>query len=262
MKDSEKDMRTVFVCGLHSCAHALREPDVEWLNVWFANGLRSSALLRLRDEVHNRGLPCRSVPRRELDRISGFANHQGVLMERSLPAPGAQVDIATLAIRGQQEPLLVLALDHLQDPHNLGACLRSAEAAAVDAVLVSRRRSAGLSSAAAKAACGAMEHVPVLLETDITASLARLCKAGFWIAGMADEAEKSIWECSFSFPQVVVFGSEGRGLRRAVRTRCDELLHIPMMGQVENLNVSVACGITLYEIRRQQAFNGRDGERG
>lgn len=262
MNVSGKDGATVFVYGLHSCAHALRESGVEWLNVWFANGLRSSALLRLRDEAHNRGLPCRSVPRRELDRLSGFANHQGVVMERRAPAPGARVDIAALAARGQQAPLLVLALDHLQDPHNLGACLRSAEAAAVDAVLISRRRSAGLSSAALKAACGAAEHVPVLLETDITAGLARLGKAGFWIAGMADEAEKSIWGCSFSFPQVVVFGSEGRGLRRAVRTRCDELLHIPMMGQVESLNVSVACGITLYEIRRQQALGERDGKRG
>ena len=248
---SRQNRELVQVYGLRSCAEVLASNASEVVQLWFAKGARSAAVLRLKAEVQSQGLPFQELPRQALDHMSGFVRHQGVLMTRRPPRPSEGVAIDTLSARGQHEPLLLLALDHLQDPRNLGACLRSAEAAAVDAVLVSRQQSAGLSSVVGKAACGALEHVPVLMESDLAASLARLRQAGFWLVGMADEAEQGIWECDFPLPLVLIFGSEGQGLRKAVRRRCDMLLNIPMFGHIESLNVSVACGVTLYEIRRR-----------
>ena len=149
-------------------------------------------------------------------------------------------------------PPFLLVLDGVQDPHNLGACLRSADAAGVHAVIVPKDRSAGLTATVRKVACGAAETVPLLAVTNLARTLRTLQDAGVWLFGAAGEAEKSIYDIDLKGPLALVMGNEGSGLRRLTREHCDELFAIPMVGTVESLNVSVATGVALFEAGRQR----------
>jgi len=152
---------------------------------------------------------------------------------------------------------LILVLDGITDPHNLGACLRSADAAGVDAVIAPRDKSAGLSPIVRKVACGAADTMPFVLVTNLSRMLEKLQKAGVWICGAAGEADKTLTEVDMCIPTAIVMGSEDRGLRRLTRESCDHLVRIPMRGSVESLNVSVATGVMLFEAIRQRADNER-----
>jgi 23S rRNA (guanosine2251-2'-O)-methyltransferase len=147
---------------------------------------------------------------------------------------------------------LLLALDGVQDPHNLGACLRTAEAVGVDAVIIPRDRSASLTAVARKAAAGSAERVPVIAVTNLARTLERLQTLGYWLTGLAGEATETLYEVDFTGPTVLVMGAEGEGLRRLTRERCDRLVRIPMQGKAESLNVSVATAVCLYEAFRQR----------
>jgi 23S rRNA (guanosine2251-2'-O)-methyltransferase len=147
---------------------------------------------------------------------------------------------------------LLLALEHVQDPHNLGACLRTAEAVGVDAVIIPKDRSAGLTAVARKAAAGAAERVPVIAVTNLVRSLERLKELGYWVTGLAGEGTEDLYGTDLTGPTVIVMGAEGEGLRRLTRETCDRLVHIPMKGKAESLNVSVATAVTLYEAFRQR----------
>jgi 23S rRNA (guanosine2251-2'-O)-methyltransferase len=153
-------------------------------------------------------------------------------------------------------PPFLLILDGVQDPHNLGACLRSADAAGVDAVILPKDRSAPLSATARKVACGAAETVPVIRVTNLARSLRAIRDAGVWLYGAAGDAQQSLYEADLSGPLALVLGGEGRGLRRLTREHCDVLMAIPMAGSVSSLNVSVATGICLFEARRQRWLAG------
>jgi len=151
-----------------------------------------------------------------------------------------------------QEPPFLLILDGVQDPHNLGACLRSADAAGVHAVIAPKDRAAPLTDTVRKVACGAAEHLPFVTLTNLARTLKRLKQAGLWLVGTADDAEQSLYEVDLKGPLALVMGAEGKGLRRLTRESCDFLVHIPMAGSVECLNVSVAAGVCLFEAARQR----------
>ncbi len=155
-------------------------------------------------------------------------------------------------LAGLAEPPFLLVLDCVQDPHNLGACLRSADAAGIHAVIVPTDRAVSLTDTVRKVACGAAEHLPFVMVTNLARTLKQLKEAGLWLVGTADQAEQSLYEVDLIGPLAFVMGAEGKGLRRLTRECCDFLVHIPMAGSVECLNVSVAVGVCLFEAVRQR----------
>jgi 23S rRNA (guanosine2251-2'-O)-methyltransferase len=195
-------------------------------------------------------VPLERVRRPELDRLSDGASHQGVLIEVRGAAELSLGDFEDLVIqRGRGIRLLVL--DGVEDPRNLGACLRTADAAGMDAVVVPKAHAAPLTAAAMKAATGAAETVPLVRAPNLARTLTWLKEAGVWIVGADSEAGQSIHAAKLEPPIAMVLGGEGRGLRRLTRDTCDELVSIPMAGTVASLNVSVATGIVLFELLRQ-----------
>jgi 23S rRNA (guanosine2251-2'-O)-methyltransferase len=191
-------------------------------------------------------VPVRFEPRDALDRASNSATHQGVVAF-SAAQKYAELD---KVVDGAQ---LLVVLDGVEDPHNLGAIIRSAHAAGASAILVPDRRAAGLTETVAKAAAGALEHLPVVRVGNITQTLEALKKKGFWIYGLDERGDQVYSETDFATPTVVVLGGEGQGLHQLVKKHCDVLLRIPMAGAIASLNVSVAAGIVLFEWKRRHS---------
>jgi len=188
----------------------------------------------------------------QLDKLADGERHQGVIVELVPRAndPETQLEEAFEAL-GAAPPLL-LVLDGVTDPHNLGACLRSADAAGVAAVIVPRDRAAGLTPVVRKVAAGAAETVPLVQVVNLARTLRDLKQRGVWLVGTSDDAPRTIYEVDLKGPAALVLGSEGEGMRRLTREACDELVSIPMAGAVESLNVSVATGVALFEAVRQR----------
>ena len=184
-----------------------------------------------------------------LDGMVGTRRHQGVIAR--VDARSRELKLADV-LETLEENALILVLDGIQDPHNLGACLRVADAAGVHAVIAPKDRAVGLTAAAIKVASGAADSVPYVTVTNLARALREMQEAGIWVIGAAGEAEKSIYQIDQKGPVAWVLGAEAEGLRRLTRETCDELAHIPMLGTVESLNVSVASGICVFEARRQR----------
>lgn len=179
-------------------------------------------------------------------------NHQGVAVQCS-PAPVRNENELEDYLTALSSSALVLVLDGVTDPHNLGACIRSAEAAGAHAVVIPKDKSAGLNATVRKVACGAAELLPVFRVTNLARTLRQLKQIGLWVSGLAGEAENTIYELDLTAPTVLVMGAEGKGLRQLSRKECDHLAKIPMPGRVESLNVSVSAGVALFEASRQRA---------
>ncbi len=210
----------------------------------------SGALEALAKALRAQGVRVERVPRSDLDRRAGGAAHQGVLVDVRPPQDFSLGAFESLVLsRGRS--LRLLALDGVEDPRNLGACLRTADAAGVDAVVVPKDRAAKLTATAIKAATGAAETVPLLRAPNLARMLAWLKDAGVWVVGADASARRSLYQAKLAAPVVLVLGGEGRGLRRLTRDTCDEIVSIPMAGAVASLNVSVATGIVLFELLRQ-----------
>ncbi|WP_455234046.1 23S rRNA (guanosine(2251)-2'-O)-methyltransferase RlmB [Thiogranum longum] len=243
------------VFGLHAVSSLLQRSPARislLLALESRNDARMEAVLQLAEKAN---VPVRRVSRRELDELVQGVSHQGVVAETgSAPSLGER-DLPTFLDQLQQ-PAFLLILDGVQDPHNLGACLRSAAAAAVDLVIVPRDRSAPLNAAARKVACGAADTLPLVRVTNLARTLRALRDAGIWVYGAAGEAPASIYETDLSGPLALVLGGEGKGLRRLTREHCDGLVSIPMARPMGSLNVSVATGICLFEARRQRQTKG------
>jgi 23S rRNA (guanosine2251-2'-O)-methyltransferase len=188
---------------------------------------------------------------REIERLAGNAHHQGAVLQIRAQASLGEGALDDLLDREERQPLL-LVLDGVQDPHNLGACLRTADAAGATAVIVPRDRAAGLSPTVRKVASGAAESVPLIQVTNLARTLKWLQERGVWIIGTDDEATKSAYQVDLKGPLAIVLGAEGTGIRRLTRENCDDLVSLPMLGVVESLNVSVAAGVLLYEAVRQR----------
>lgn len=214
---------------------------------------KSRADARMQDMLAlagQKGLRVMTMDRARLDGLAGNVRHQGVVARVS-DTPMPYRDIHDV-LEGLTEPALLLVLDGVEDPHNLGACLRVADAMGAHAVIAPKDRAAGLNATVRKVACGAAESVPFLSVTNLARTLRELKEAGVWLVGAVAEAEQDLFSVKLSGPLGLVLGAEGTGLRRLTTETCDQLVRIPMFGAVESLNVSVASGICLYEAKRQR----------
>ena len=192
------------------------------------------------------------VPKERLDSMSETGHHQGVMAYAAAYEYAEVEDILKIAEEKGEPPFLFL-LDGIEDPHNLGACLRSADAAGVHAVIVPKDRSAQLNATAKKVACGAAESVPLIRVTNLARTMRMLQEENIWIVGTAGEADHTLYQSKMTGRLALVMGAEGEGMRRLTREHCDELISIPMAGSVSSLNVSVATGICLFEAVRQRS---------
>jgi 23S rRNA (guanosine2251-2'-O)-methyltransferase len=192
-----------------------------------------------------------------LTRLCGAPRHQGVVARvRPLPQRHSLDDILDDAHAAGAGPALVLALDGVTDPHNLGACLRTADASGVQAVIAPKDHAVGLNATVAKVASGAAETVPYLMVTNLARSLNELKERGLQVVGFSDDVDMTLYDLDLTRPIALVLGAEGAGMRQLTRKTCDVLVRIPMQGAVESLNVSVACGVSLYEVLRQRRLAG------
>jgi len=245
-----------WVYGIHTVSELLKQNPQDVLELLLQEGREDRRINEVRQLADQAGVSWQSVERRDLDKrlrnIQSGAVHQGVI---ALCRVGATVqDERALAalLDALKHPPLLLVLDEVTDPHNLGACLRTADAAGVDAVIVPKDKSAPLNMTARKVACGAADTIPFVAVTNLSRTLQELKARGIWISGAAGEATSSVYDRDFRVPTAIVMGSEGKGLRRLTREHCDYLVSIPMAGALSSLNVSVATGVCLFEVARQR----------
>lgn len=237
--------------GVHPVSRLLAARPERIGRVLLAQHRDDATFRLLAATAHDHGVTTERVPRERLDALCGGANHQGVVAEIE-PAPTLDENGLAELVAARSEPLL-LALDGVQDPHNLGACLRTAEAAGCCAVIVPRDRAVGLTAGARKAAAGAADFIPLARVTNLARTLSALKEAGVWCYGAAAGEGVALYETDLRGPVCLVLGGEAQGLRRLTRERCDAMFQIPMLGNAESLNVSVAAGVCLFEARRQRA---------
>lgn len=246
-------MNDELIYGVHAVAAALTHQAAQVSGLWVEPEPHKQRIQLLLAQAAQCGIAVHLTTRNELERMSGGARHQGVIARvRVCQSRYREADLANLLANATEPPLL-LVLDGVQDPHNFGACLRSAAAAGVHALLVPADRAVGLTATVRKVACGAAEIVPVITVTNLARVLRSLQEQGVWIVGAAGEAAESLYAMDFTPPTAIVLGGEEKGLRHLTRQICDCLARIPMLeNTVASLNVSVATGIFLFEAQRQR----------
>ncbi|TNE75701.1 MAG: 23S rRNA (guanosine(2251)-2'-O)-methyltransferase RlmB [Gammaproteobacteria bacterium] len=239
-----------FVFGWHAVEAVLKREPERLQQVWIQTGRQDKRVNRFTEALDNLGVRWKVVHRRELDeRVSGV--HQGIVAAVSESREWTEGDLLA-QIAGSDKAPFLLVLDGVTDPHNLGACMRTADAVGVQAVVVPKDKSASLTPVARKVACGAAETVPFVRVTNLARFLRTLKDEGVWLIGTAGEASSTLYQADFTGPVALVMGAEGKGMRRLTREHCDQLVNIPMLGHVDSLNVSVATGVCLYEALRQR----------
>src|ERR1700719_4097718 len=238
-----------YIYGINSVTEALkaRGRAFEWIGM--AKERHDIRLQRLIEDCRRLSVPVRFLQRTELDRMAGNAAHQGVVAVTSAKQY-SDLDDVVGDKRGQYS--LVLVLDGVEDPHNLGAILRTADAAGADGVVIPERRSAAVTAAVAEVSAGANEHLPIAKVTNISRALEELKEKDLWVVGLDERGPQTYDAVDYKMHCAIALGAEGKGLHDLVRKHCDFLVSIPMLGQVPSLNVSVAAGVVLYEVVRQR----------
>ncbi len=239
------------IYGINAVLETFKADPARIERIFVQRGQKNPRIQEIIDLGRGRHVPLSFEEKSWLDRKAGGERHQGVLCHLS----EARVLSVEEILDHASAPGLVLVLDGVEDPHNLGAILRSAEVAGADGVFVPHRRSAGLGPAAVKASAGAASHIRVTRVPNAVQLIDLLKKRGYWIAGLEAESGQPLWEVDFTAPIALVLGGEGSGLHRLVKEKCDFLVAIPIRGKVSSHNVSVAAGIALYEVLRQRALN-------
>jgi len=242
--------------GVNPVLEALRAGRRPIQEITIAEGATHARLRELIEMARAQNVPIHHAPRISLDRVTGNASHQGVVARVAAARYAVAEDLLdSIATRvGDSPKPLVVVLDGVEDPHNLGAVLRTAECAGVNGVFLPERRAAGLNETVAKASAGAIEYLPVSRTTNLSRLIDQLKERNVWVVGTAVEAQMDYTEWDWTRASAVVMGGEGKGLHRLVREHCDALVKIPVLGHIESLNVSVATGIILYEALRQRAL--------
>lgn len=240
------------IYGIHAVQALLERDPQRFLDVFILKGREDKRLMSVIHELENLGIPVQIANRQWLDKQTEGAVHQGIVARIKEGRQYQENDLPDV-LDSVQTPFL-LVLDGVTDPHNLGACLRSADAAGVTAVIVPRDKSAPLNATVKKVACGAAESMPLIRVTNLARTLRWLQEQNIWIVGTAGEADHTLYQSKLSGPMALVMGAEGEGMRRLTREHCDELISIPMAGTVSSLNVSVATGICLFEAVRQRGL--------
>lgn len=237
----------------------MRRAPAGTVRLWVDDSRRDQRLARLTTEAKDLGINVQRIDKSALDDKAGDRRHQGVVAEINRLESGNEDDLFRLLETLQHAPL-ILILDQIQDPHNLGACLRTADGAGVDAVVLPKDGAAPVNQTVRRVAAGAVDRIPVFYVVNLSRSLESLKQKGFWIYGTSDSGETSLYELKFTGNTAIVMGAEGKGLRRLTREHCDQLIRIPMSGSVSSLNVSVASGVILFEAVRQRIVeSGLDG---
>ena len=240
-----------YIYGLHA-VQAVLEKEAETVSgLWLEHARRDARAQKLMLLAREAGIEIKKVKRQELDALVGEVRHQGVVAATSAVSARDEAWLKTF-LSSLQDPPFLLVLDGVTDPHNLGACLRTADAAGVHALIAPRDNACGLTGTVRKVACGAAETVPFVQVTNLARSLRMLQKQGIWLTGADAEASQDIFATDLCGPLALVMGAEGSGLRRLTREHCDQLVRLPMHGSVQSLNVSVSTGICLYEALRQR----------
>ncbi len=240
------------IYGLHAVRHALSQSPESILEIWVQDDKKGSkAMLELLEAAS--GVPVQYAPRNELDKLAGYGRHQGIVIRQQMEKRAtATADLEDLLVNAYMTFPLFLVLDGVQDPHNLGACLRTADAVGVSAVILPKDRAVGVNATVRKVASGAAENLTVIEVSNLARALRQMKAAGVWVVGTSDQAELSLYDADLNRPLALVMGAEGSGIRENTRVNCDLLVNIPMQGIVESLNVSVATGVCLYEALRQR----------
>lgn len=244
-----------WVYGIHAVENALSQ-EGKVKEVRLQEGRDDKKMQRIIKLCQSQNIRVQTLPRKDLDQLFAKSKerivHQGVVAFAEITKTGDEKDLESLVKNLDQVPLIVI-LDGVTDPHNLGACLRSADAAGAHAVVIPKDKSASITATVSKVACGAAESMPVFSVTNLARTMKKLQDLGVWIFGTAGEATQTIYEHDFTIPTAIVMGAEGDGMRRLTREQCDYLVKLPMAGVVSSLNVSVATGVCLYEVVRQRA---------
>lgn len=246
------------ICGLHAVSSAIDSAPDKALTLWLSRTRRDKRIQSIMDKAAQHGIAIQYADRDKLDEYAEGRAHQGVVLLTRPASPHNERDLSRLVAAIDGVPL-ILVLDGVTDPHNLGACLRTAGAVGVHIVIAPKDRAVGLNATVRKVASGAAEHLPFIPVTNLARTLKQLQGDGMWITGMAMQG-KDIYQSDLTGPQVIVMGGEGSGMRRLTREHCDQLVYIPVPGAVGSLNVSVAAGVVLYETMRQRLALERSHE--
>lgn len=240
-----------YVYGLHAISALLNNPHRSVKTLYISQEKQNQRIQELLKRAEQRNIPIEILTTQKMTQRLGDVVHQGIAASAGALRDYDESDLKEL-LGSCSGPALILILDGITDPHNLGACLRTADAAGVDFVMIPKDKNVGITPAVSKVACGAAESVPLVRVTNLARSMEIIKQEGVWIYGAAGEAEQSVYQLDSKTSMALAMGAEGDGLRRLTREHCDGLFALPMLGSVESLNVSVATGISLYEIRRQR----------
>lgn len=242
------------VFGIHAVNALIAAAPERFIEIYFLKGREDERLLPIVNLARKYGIPGQFVHRKVLDDKSAGEQHQGVIARVKQGKSFSEADIEDIYSQAEQknESPFFLILDGVTDPHNLGACLRNADAAGVHAIIVPKDKAAKITATVRKVAVGAAETVPLVQVTNLARSMKQLQQMGVWIIGTAGETDTCLYDVKLSGPMALVMGAEGKGMRRLTRENCDQLVKLPMAGSVSSLNVSVATGICLFEIVRQR----------
>ena len=246
--------KSIYIYGFHSIESQLNSNPEVVLKVFIQSGRNDGRTSKITSLLSNLKINLLIIDKKELDRLVKGELHQGVIAEILLPSLPGQEALIDFITNLPSKPL-ILILDSIQDPRNLGACLRSANAAGVDCVVVNKNGSAPINSVVYKTSAGAINQLKIFQVTNLVRTIKALQSKELWVVGLDGSAKTSIYDVNLSDPLVIVMGTEGKGLKQLIKKTCDYLATIPMAGNVESLNVSVATGIALFESRRQRQSN-------
>jgi 23S rRNA (guanosine2251-2'-O)-methyltransferase len=239
------------IFGIHAVEEALAARGRGFEYVAVAAGRGDARLQKITQLCRNAGVPVRAMPRDQLTRLANTASHQGVV---AVTAEKKYGEFEDLLKNKQGEQSFLLILDGVEDPHNLGAIIRTAEGAGVDGIVIPERRAAGVTAAVVKASAGASEYMPIAKVTNISRAIEEIKSHNIWTVGLDERGQQNYDKLDYKMDCALVLGAEGHGLHQHVREKCDFLVSIPMLGKIASLNVSVAAGIVMYEVARQRHF--------
>ncbi|PZD96905.1 23S rRNA (guanosine(2251)-2'-O)-methyltransferase RlmB [Paenibacillus sambharensis] len=251
---TEHDEQQEWITGKHPVMEALRAGR-EINKIWIAEQSQRSLTQPIIAEAKNRGIIVQFVDKRKLDQMVQGVPHQGVVAQAAAYRY-AELDEILEAARAKGEEPFILLLDEIEDPHNLGSILRTAECTGVHGVIIPKRRSASLTPTVSKTSAGAVEYIPVARVTNLAQTIDRLKDQGVWIAGTDVTDAQEVYRANFNLPLALVIGNEGKGIGRLIREKCDFLVKLPMHGRLNSLNASVAAGVLMYEVVRQRGAAG------
>ena len=253
------DKQTIWVLGHHAVNAVLDINPERAVALWVAVNPKNSAQQKVLEKVEQLGLPIHPVDKRQLAKQCDSEQSQGVALQALPKADGSDKDLEAFVVKlmkSDEKPPLLLILDQVQDPHNFGACLRTADAAGADAVIVAKDNASPMTPVVQKVASGASETMPIFRVTNLARTMESLKQQGVWMIGTSDKATHSLFQENLTGALAIVMGAEGKGMRQLTEKNCDSLVSLPMAGSVvSSLNVSVATGVCLYEVVRQRGMS-------